>query len=153
MTHSNGSIHSASGALFEIQDLHVAVEGREILRGFNLEVGHGEVHALMGRNGSGKSTLANALMGHPKYLVSRGSVRLGGEDILALRPDERAKRGIAPLPATQAEQEAALTGNPRIPAVLGDELLGAFLAVRRSDAAAGERHGADDVLAGLRWRY
>jgi glutamine synthetase len=68
-------------------------------------------------------------------------------------PDERAARGIAPLPATQAEQEAALTGNPRIPAVLGDELLGAFLAVRRSDAAAGERHGADDVLAGLRWRY
>src|SRR5450432_3366854 len=90
MTQTNG----ASGALFEIQDLHVSVEGREILRGFNLEVAHGEVHALMGRNGSGKSTLANALMGHPKYLVTSGRVRLDGEDVLALRPDERAKRGM-----------------------------------------------------------
>src|SRR3979411_1677557 len=94
MTHTNGTLRGASGALFEIQDLHVSVEGREILRGFNLEVGHGEVHALMGRNGSGKSTLANALMGHPKYLVSRGSVRLDGEDILALPTDERAKHGL-----------------------------------------------------------
>src|SRR3979409_1723039 len=94
MSHTNGTLHGASGALFEIEDLHVSVEGREILRGLNLEVGHGEVHALMGRNGSGKSTLANALMGHPKYLVTQGSVRLEGEDILALKPEERAKRGM-----------------------------------------------------------
>src|SRR4030088_2166450 len=94
MTHSNGTAHGAPGALFEITDLHVSVEGREILRGVNLAVRPGEVHALMGRNGSGKSTLANALMGHPKYLVSRGSVRLDGEDILALKPEERAKRGM-----------------------------------------------------------
>ncbi len=94
MTHTNGTYHGASGALFEIHDLHVSVEGREILRGFNLVVGHGEVHALMGRNGSGKSTLAYALMGHPKYLVTQGSVRLEGENILALRPDDRAKLGM-----------------------------------------------------------
>jgi Fe-S cluster assembly ATP-binding protein len=94
MTHTNGTSTSAAGALFEILDLHVSVEGREILRGLNLQVGFGEVHALMGRNGSGKSTLANALMGHPKYLVTAGSVRLDGEDILALKPDERAKRGM-----------------------------------------------------------
>jgi len=94
MTHTNGTSNSAPGALFEIVDLHVSVEGREILRGLNLQVGFGEVHALMGRNGSGKSTLANALMGHPKYLVTSGSVRLDGEDILALKPDERAKRGM-----------------------------------------------------------
>lgn len=95
MMHSNGT-HSngAAGALFKILDLHVSVEGREILRGLDLEVAHGEVHALMGRNGSGKSTLANALMGHPKYLVTGGSVRLDGEDVLALKPDERAKRGM-----------------------------------------------------------
>src|SRR5712691_2167365 len=94
MTHSNGTAKRASGALFEIEDLHVTVEGREILRGLNLTVCPGEIHALMGRNGSGKSTLANALMGHPKYLVTQGSVRLDGEDVLALRPDERAKRGM-----------------------------------------------------------
>jgi Fe-S cluster assembly ATP-binding protein len=81
-------------ALFEIENLHVSVEGREILRGVQLTVQPGEVHALMGRNGSGKSTLANALMGHPKYAVTQGAVRLGGEDLLALRPDERAQRGL-----------------------------------------------------------
>jgi Fe-S cluster assembly ATP-binding protein len=80
--------------LFEIEDLHVSVEGREILRGVNLTVCPGEVHALMGRNGSGKSTLANALMGHPKYAVTHGSVRLQGENLLGLPPDERARRGL-----------------------------------------------------------
>jgi len=94
MTHSNGTLRGASTPLFEIEDLHVSVEGRGILRGVNLTVCPGEVHALMGRNGSGKSTLANALMGHPKYLITRGSVRLDGEDILGLKPDERAKRGL-----------------------------------------------------------
>ena len=94
MTHSNGTVHGVSGALFEIEDLHVTVEGREILRGLNLTVCPGEIHALMGRNGSGKSTLANALMGHPKYQVTRGNVRLSGENILTLRPDERAKLGL-----------------------------------------------------------
>src|SRR5438552_11255420 len=95
MTQStSGTVHGASGALFEIENLHVTVEGREILRGLNLTVCPGEIHALMGRNGSGKSTLANALMGHPKYQVTRGSVRLAGENILTLRPDERAKLGL-----------------------------------------------------------
>jgi Fe-S cluster assembly ATP-binding protein len=94
MTLANGTARGASGALFEIEDLHVSVEGREILRGVNLTVCPGEVHALMGRNGSGKSTLANALMGHPKYEVTRGSVRLAGEDLLKLTPDDRARRGL-----------------------------------------------------------
>jgi Fe-S cluster assembly ATP-binding protein len=88
MTASNGR------PLFEIENLHVSVEGREILRGVDLVVYPGEVHALMGRNGSGKSTLANALMGHPKYQVTQGRVRLGGEDLLGLSPDERARRGV-----------------------------------------------------------
>src|SRR5437763_5144569 len=92
---SNGTTRAAATTpLFEISDLHVSVEGREILRGVNLTICPGEVHALMGRNGSGKSTLANALMGHPKYAVTRGSVRLDGEDVLGLKPDERAKRGL-----------------------------------------------------------
>lgn len=67
--------------------------------------------------------------------------------------DERAERGIAPLPRTQADQEAALAANPRVAAVLGPELLGAFLAVRRADAHAAEGRELDDVLAALRWRY
>src|SRR5438067_6113542 len=95
MTHTNGTVTSkVKQALFEIEHLHVSVEGREILRGVDLTVCPGEVHALMGRNGSGKSTLANALMGHPKYVVTRGAVRLANEDVLALKPDERAKRGL-----------------------------------------------------------
>src|ERR1700752_1724054 len=83
-----------SQPLFEIHNLHVSVEGREILRGVDLTINPGEVHALMGRNGSGKSTLANALMGHPKYPITRGSVRLDGEDVLSLKPEERARRGM-----------------------------------------------------------
>jgi Fe-S cluster assembly ATP-binding protein len=93
MTDTNGSVRGAT-PLFEIEGLHVEVEGREILRGVDLVVRPGEVHAMMGRNGSGKSTLANALMGHPKYVVTRGSVRLGGEDVLSLKPDERARAGL-----------------------------------------------------------
>jgi Fe-S cluster assembly ATP-binding protein len=94
MTHTNGTYAGASAPLFEVEDLHVSVEGREILRGVNLVVKSGEVHALMGRNGSGKSTLANAVMGHPKYVVTRGQVRLNGEAVFGLPPDERAKRGL-----------------------------------------------------------
>ncbi|HTD77425.1 MAG TPA: Fe-S cluster assembly ATPase SufC, partial [Chloroflexota bacterium] len=81
-------------SFFEVDNLHVSVEGREILRGLNLSLERGEVHALMGRNGSGKSTLANALMGHPKYQVTSGRILLNGEDLLSLRPDERARRGV-----------------------------------------------------------
>ena len=80
--------------LFAVEDLHVNVEGKEILKGINLRVSRGEVHALMGPNGSGKSTLANTLMGHPRFQVTQGRVLLKGEDILSLPPDERARRGM-----------------------------------------------------------
>ena len=80
--------------LFVIEDLHVSIEGKEILKGVNLSINRGEVHALMGPNGSGKSTLANTLMGHPRYEVTGGRVLFKGEDILGLRPDQRARKGL-----------------------------------------------------------
>jgi Fe-S cluster assembly ATP-binding protein len=81
-------------ALLEIKDLHVAVDGREILKGIDLTVQAGEVHAIMGPNGSGKSTLAYVLAGREGYEVTGGSIRYKGEDLLALEPDERAAAGV-----------------------------------------------------------
>jgi Fe-S cluster assembly ATP-binding protein len=80
--------------LLEIRDLHVAAEGREILRGVDLSLQAGEVHALMGPNGAGKSTLAGALMGHPSYTVTSGSILLDGEDVTTWATDIRAKAGL-----------------------------------------------------------
>ncbi len=81
-------------ALLEIKDLHVVVDGKEILKGLSLKLELGSINALMGPNGSGKSTLANVLMGNPKYEVKSGSICYDKEDITAMPPDERAKKGI-----------------------------------------------------------
>jgi Fe-S cluster assembly ATP-binding protein len=77
-----------------IKDLHVSVEGKPIIKGLNLNVKQGEIHALMGPNGSGKSTLANALMGNPFYTVDSGEIMLGGVNVVELEPNERAKLGL-----------------------------------------------------------
>lgn len=82
------------GSTLEIRDLHVKVEDKEILKGVNLTVSQGEVHALMGPNGSGKSTLAYSLMGHPGYEVTSGQVVFKGKDLLELEADERSKLGL-----------------------------------------------------------
>ena len=81
-------------AKLEIRDLHATVEGTEILKGVDLTVNQGEIHALMGPNGSGKSTLANTLLGHPKYTVTKGDIQIDGESIVGLTPDKRAKKGL-----------------------------------------------------------
>lgn len=78
----------------EIKDLHVEIEGQEILKGVNLTINGGEFHAVMGPNGTGKSTLASAIMGHPKYEVTKGQILLDGEDVLEMEVDERAQAGL-----------------------------------------------------------
>ncbi len=78
----------------EIKDLHVSVDGIQILKGINLEIKSGDVNTIMGPNGSGKSTLAYTLMGHPKYRIEKGQILLDGENITNLSPDKRAKRGL-----------------------------------------------------------
>jgi len=81
-------------AMLEVKDLHVTVDGREILKGLDLTVNKGEIHAIMGPNGSGKSTLAHVLAGKDQYEVTGGSVTFEGVDLLALEPDERAAKGL-----------------------------------------------------------
>jgi Fe-S cluster assembly ATP-binding protein len=81
-------------AFLEIKDLHVSIDGKEILSGLNLNIDKGEVHAIMGPNGSGKSTLANAVMGHPKYTLDSGEIRVKGELINDMPTDLRARKGI-----------------------------------------------------------
>lgn len=81
-------------AKLEINNLHVSIEDKQILKGVNLTVKSGEVHAIMGPNGTGKSTLASALMGHPNYEVTEGTASLDGVDLLELEVDERAREGL-----------------------------------------------------------
>ena len=78
----------------EIKDLHVSIDDKEILKGVNLSINTGEIHAIMGPNGTGKSTLSSAIMGHPSYEVTQGEVLLDGENILDMEVDERAKAGL-----------------------------------------------------------
>ncbi|KKK39358.1 iron ABC transporter ATP-binding protein [Mesobacillus campisalis] len=82
------------GSVLSIKDLHVEIEGKEILKGVNLEIKGGEIHAIMGPNGTGKSTLSSAIMGHPKYEVTSGSITLDGENVLEMEVDERARAGL-----------------------------------------------------------
>lgn len=83
-----------SGSVLEIKNLHVSIEDKEILKGVDLTIKGGEFHAIMGPNGTGKSTLASAIMGHPKYEVTEGTITLDGEDVLEMEVDERARAGL-----------------------------------------------------------
>ena len=112
-----------------IRDLHVSVEGKPILRGVNLEMKRGETHALMGPNGSGKSTLGLAIMGHPNYEVTSGTIELNGQNLVEMSPDERARAGLF----------LAFQRPIAIPGVkLADFLRHATTNVRRPDRKEGE---------------
>ena len=80
--------------MLEIHDLHAGINGKEILKGIDLVVREGEVHALMGHNGAGKSTLSNVIVGHPAYEITQGTITFNGKDLLAMKPEERAHEGI-----------------------------------------------------------
>ncbi len=80
--------------MLEIKNLHATVNGKEILKGVDLTIGDGEIHALMGTNGAGKSTLSNVIVGHPNYEVTEGSITFNGQDLLKMLPEERAHAGI-----------------------------------------------------------
>ena len=80
--------------MLEIIDLHASINGKEILKGINLTVREGEVHALMGQNGAGKSTLSNVIVGHPSYEVTQGKILFNGKELLELKPEDRAHEGI-----------------------------------------------------------
>lgn len=80
--------------MLKIENLHASINGKEILKGINLTVQDGEIHALMGLNGAGKSTLSNVIVGHPAYQVTQGSIIYNGKDLLSLKPEERAHEGI-----------------------------------------------------------
>ena len=80
--------------MLEIKNLHANINGKEILKGVNLTINDGEIHALMGTNGAGKSTLSNVIVGHPAYEVTEGSITFNGQNLLDMKPEERAHAGI-----------------------------------------------------------
>jgi len=122
--------------MFEIENLHASIEDKEILKGVNLTINKGDIHALMGPNGSGKSTLANVLAGHPSYEVTEGSIRFNGEEILEMAPDERAHLGIF----------LAFQYPTVIPGVsMANFLRMAVTNVRNARAEAAAASGKDDV--------
>lgn len=142
-TNGNGT----GAATLEVRGLHATVEGKQILNGIDLMVRQGETHALMGPNGSGKSTLSNVIMGRPGYQVTEGSVIFNGEDITALTPDERAKRGLFLAMQYPTEVPGVSVVNflrTAYQAVKGEQV--SALAFRKHMKEQMDRLGVDDAM-------
>ena len=92
--------------MLEIKDLHASVNGKEILKGINLTIKKGEVHAIMGPNGSGKSTLSSVLVGNPAFEVTKGSVTFEGKDLLALSPEDRSHEAVFVFPISGGDSRS-----------------------------------------------
>jgi Fe-S cluster assembly ATP-binding protein len=142
-TNGNGT----RAATLEVRGLHATVEGKQILNGIDLVVRQGETHALMGPNGSSKSTLSNVIMGRPGYQVTEGSVLFNGEDITALTPDERAKRGLFLAMQYPTEVPGVSVVNflrTAYQAVKGEQV--SALAFRKHMKEQMDRLGVDDAM-------
>src|SRR5881392_1328773 len=134
-------------ATLEVKGLHAAVGDREILRGIDLTVQQGQIHALMGPNGSGKSTLSNVIMGRPGYRIMEGSVTFNGEDITALPPDQRAKRGLFLAMQYPTEVPGVSVVNflrTAYQAIKGEQI--SALAFRKHMKAQMDRLGIEDAM-------
>ena len=94
MDNRKTDLSNNTNEMLNIKNLHASIAGKEILKGIDLEVRQGEVHAIMGPNGSGKSTLSNVLVGHPAYTVTEGSVTFRGKNLLEMAPEDRSHEGL-----------------------------------------------------------
>ncbi len=130
-----------------IENLHVAIDGKEILKGVSMTLNSGEVHALMGPNGNGKSTLLMTVMGHPRYQVTEGSITLDGKDVLAMSVDERSKAGL--FLAMQYPQEiSGVTNSDFLRAAVNahrEEPVSLFRFIRDLDKAIGDLQLKEDL--------
>ena len=132
----------------KIENLHVEVGEKEILKGLNLEINTGEVHAIMGPNGNGKSTLLSTIMGHPKYTITQGKITLDGQDVLAMSVDERARAGLF-LGMQYPQEIPGITNSDFLRAAINakrDEPISLFKFIRTLDKNI-EELGMDENLA------
>ena len=133
----------------QIKNLHVSVEGKEILKGVNLEMNTNEFHVIMGPNGTGKSTLASTIMGHYKYEVTEGEILLDGEDLLAMSVDERSRKGIF-LAMQYPSEIAGVTNSDFIKSAMQarlnkDERISLFKFIKEFDKAVKELKMREDL--------
>lgn len=130
-----------------INDLHVEIDGKEILKGVNLEINSHEIHAIMGPNGNGKSTLLSTIMGHPTYTVTQGSITFDGEDVLEMEVDERSRAGIF-LGMQYPQEVSGVTNSDFMKAAMNarrEEPVGLFEFVKKMEGAIDKLDMKEDL--------